>query len=214
MITAALMWPAADLLSQTLSMDSKIIQTDTEDKEEDKGEGYDLKRSAQMAVYGTFVSAPIYTFWYTYLDNFSHKLFSSIPPTSGTGSTTSTSTTTTKLFSSLLKRISSASMRSWQIITFKLLTDAFIFDPVYLLVFFSTTNLIEGKSGSEIWKEIKEKLFKTYLIDITVWTPVQFLNFRYVPVLYQALVVQFGNLFWNSYLSYTQHRFIENKNDE
>lgn len=202
MITAALMWPTADLLSQSFSIESRLLNNDAgyddnNNNEVEEKTSYDLGRTAQMAFYGTFVSAPIYTFWYTYLDNFSHKLFSG-----------------TTLPSILKKVTSAASMRSWQIITFKLLTDAFIFDPLYLLIFFSTTNLIEGKNITEVVNEIKAKLFKTYLIDITVWTPVQYLNFRYIPVLYQALVVQFGNLFWNSYLSYTQHKFIDNKKDD
>ncbi|RKP16554.1 hypothetical protein ROZALSC1DRAFT_17446 [Rozella allomycis CSF55] len=93
----------------------------------------------------------------------------------------------------------------WHIIITKAIVDATVFDPIYLSVFYLSSTLAERKS----FKEAKEKLMHefgfTYLVDISLWTPVQLANFRFVPVPFQALVVQSVNLFWNAFLSYTQH---------
>ena len=94
----------------------------------------------------------------------------------------------------------------YRIIGFKLFVDMFVFDPIYLAFFFTATNTLERKSWDHIKHKLKEELATTYLIDVLVWLPIQFLNFRYIPTSYQALVVQTCNIGWNAFLSFVQHR--------
>ena len=83
--------------------------------------------------------------------------------------------------------------------------DTIVFDPLYLALFFTTTTAMEGLGRVEIWAKLKDDFLSTWLIDVAVWTPIQTANFRFVPVLYQSLVVQSCNIGWNAYLSYVQH---------
>lgn len=174
-ITGGTLWFAGDLLCQ------KVVSKDPLD---DK---IDWKRVARMTIYGLCISAPIYTFWYSFLEKISQKLFTShhIP----------------NLSSQLLH-----TRRAWRIIGFKLAMDTLVFDPAYLTLFFTASSIMESSSSHEIWKKIESDLFKTWIIDVTVWSPIQTLNFRFIPVSYQALVVQTCNIGWNAYLSFIQHK--------
>lgn len=96
-------------------------------------------------------------------------------------------------------------LRTWKIIGFKLVADTLIFDPLYLSLFFAMTSRMEGRSTGEIVEKLQADLLPTWLIDMAVWMPIQTINFRFVPVIYQALVVQSCNIGWNAYLSYVQH---------
>ena len=102
-----------------------------------------------------------------------------------------------------------ATRRVWEIIGFKLAADCFLFDPAYLALFFTTTNAMEGRQPNEIVNKLSTDLLPTYLVDIAVWLPIQTINFRWVPVVYQALFVQSCNIGWNAYLSFVQHNGSE-----
>lgn len=97
------------------------------------------------------------------------------------------------------------SMRLWQIIGTKLAMDCFLFDPFYLTLFFTANGAMQGSSWPQIWQKLKADLPHTYAVDVAVWAPIQTINFRWIPVAYQALAVQACNIGWNAYLSYVQH---------
>ena len=67
-------------------------------------------------------------------------------------------------------------------------------------------------AGGDI-KEIRSRLsqeFKhTYITDVLIWSPIQLINFRYLPVLYQPILVNSVSVFWNGYLSYVQNKDIK-----
>ena len=181
----------------------------------------DWKRVGRMTCYGLLVSAPVYAFWYSYLDRWSHRFFAhrALKPNPseavifpaplrhffqkfpGVGG---------KLrvpFMRVMEKMpEAATRRIWEIIGFKLAADCFLFDPAYLALFFTTTNAMEGRGPTEIITKLRTDLLPTYLVDIAVWLPIQTLNFRWVPVVYQALFVQSCNVGWNAYLSFVQHR--------
>jgi len=88
----------------------------------------------------------------------------------------------------------------------KVLVDQCVFEPPYLCLFFATTSLMHGLSGSEIIHKVKKEVPSTYLVDCLIWPAAQFLNFRFVHVMYQALVVNSICVVWNAFLSYMAHR--------
>lgn len=139
-----------------------------------------------MAIYGMAVSAPCYVLWYSSLDRLSHFLF-----------TSRVHHATASARSHIL--------RSWKILSFKLFADMFLFDPLYLALFFTATSLIEGRSMRVAREKLRDDFLKTYLIDVAVWLPIQAVNFRFIPVIYQPLLVQAVNVGWNAYLSFVQH---------
>ena len=56
-------------------------------------------------------------------------------------------------------------------ISYKLLAHCFIFDPLYLTLFFTSTKAMEGASLGEIKTKLKNDLATTYLIDVAVSAP-------------------------------------------
>eukprot|EP01126_Amoeba_proteus_P007025 TRINITY_DN1248_c0_g2_i1.p1 TRINITY_DN1248_c0_g2~~TRINITY_DN1248_c0_g2_i1.p1 ORF type:complete len:181 (+),score=24.03 TRINITY_DN1248_c0_g2_i1:68-610(+) len=88
----------------------------------------------------------------------------------------------------------------------KIFADQFLFEPLYLAFFFSTTGLMEGLKFREIEEKVVRQLPPTFMVDCAVWPAIQYLNFRFFPVHYQAVVVSSVCVVWNSFLSYMAHR--------
>jgi hypothetical protein len=245
-VTGGVLWFSGDLLAQSLvhagkslgsssnpekGLDGSVNAQSTEGvlkapKREKGPLVYDWERVGRMTVYGLAISAPVYAFWYSYLDRWSHDLFSrktTIGPslTAASGGEMILPARLRHFLQRfprldpllrpasllLLRRLPpQATLRLWQMIGFKLAADCFLFDPLYLTLFFSTTAALERRSLSEIQHKLRHDLLPTYLVDIAVWLPIQTVNFRWVPVVYQALFVQSCNVGWNAYLSFVQHR--------
>ena len=170
----------------------------------------DWERTFKMTLYGMCISAPTYAFWYGWLEKYSQKIFASQPP----GTSLALPRWLVRLegwpftgavWRTLRSHEGSTHLRTWKIIGFKLAMDTFVFDPLYLTMFFATTSVMENRATGEIGKKLREDLMATWIVDIAVWTPIQTMNFRWIPVLYQALVVQSCNIGWNAYLSFVQH---------
>ena len=217
-MTGGVLWFSGDILCQTLvyisnpqSLIDKINPLETEGSllppSRLNGLKIDWDRVSRMTLYGLLVSAPVYGFWYTFLDKWSHRVFGAKHLPGAVASTVAAGLSSASGPAPIKSRfrMSPAMLRTWKIIGFKLFADCALFDPLYLSLFFSTTGLMEGKSLAEIRDKLKNDLGKTYLIDVAVWFPIQTVNFRWVPVPYQPIVVQSCNIGWNAYLSFVQH---------
>ena len=81
----------------------------------------------------------------------------------------------------------------------RVLADQSIFATTNMAFFLSTMAYFEGSSP-------KEKLKKAYVPGLkanwALWPAVQVVNFTYVPLQYQVLVVNVVSLGWNCFLSY------------
>ena len=98
-----------------------------------------------------------------------------------------------------------ATVRTARHTLLKVALDTVIFNPIFLVVFFSTVSLMEGKG----WQHIRRKLYRdfvpSYAVDCSVWPLVQCVNFRLVPVHLQLLVVNLFCYFDDVFISYVQH---------
>lgn len=232
-ITGGVLWCTGDILCQGLvhlaghedeadDGGKNASQLHTTDYNTDKraiGKAFQSKpfeidwvRVARMTTYGLMVSAPAYAFWYSFLDKWSYSVFGRIPPGQSPPPLPGALQRAVERIPIFRSRVSkdgglamATSWRTWKIIGFKLWADCFIFDPLYLTLFFSATGAMEGKSLQDIKLKLKSDFLSTYLIDIAVWAPIQTINFRFVPVPYQSLMVQSCNIGWNAYLSFVQH---------
>ena len=164
----------------------------------------DWSRSLRMTLYGTLFSAPIYTCWFTLLERLSAHTFKSYP----SSAISSTLLQTPSHLQS--SKISHATSRLLKITAFKTFLDVIVFDPFYLSFFFIASGCMENRSKAEIKQKLHDELSITFMADVAIWLPIQFANFRYVSVLYQPLVVQGVNLFWNAFLSWVQHKESRN----
>lgn len=227
-VTGGALWFTGDVLAQSLVQSSGMFNGNEEDddgKSQSEKKGgvikLDWNRVGRMTCYGLVVSAPVYAFWYSYLDRWSHRFFVGRPMRSVSPDSVIIPAPIRHfiqrfpkvgepfrmpLVKFIEKMPDASTRRVWEIIGFKLAADCFLFDPAYLALFFSATNAMEGRGLQEIGVKLKTDLLPTYLVDIAVWLPIQTINFRWVPVVYQALFVQSCNVGWNAYLSFVQHR--------
>ncbi|GMT04729.1 hypothetical protein PENTCL1PPCAC_26903, partial [Pristionchus entomophagus] len=65
--------------------------------------------------------------------------------------------------------------------------------------------LLEGKSVSVAMGEYRQKFWHLFLLDLSVWPPVQFLNFFFLPPSFRVLYVNCVVLAYNCCLSYIKH---------
>jgi hypothetical protein len=93
-------------------------------------------------------------------------------------------------------------------ITTKVCGDTFVFGPVCLWMFFVSVSIMEGTPWDRIEKKLRRDFVPTYIVDYSMWPIVQGLNFRYVPVQHQLLVVNLMCYFDDIFLSYVQHNSL------
>jgi len=60
--------------------------------------------------------------------------------------------------------------------------------------------LLDGKINN-IYVKLQEQWFNTVIANLSVWIPVQLLNFRFILPQYQVLFSNVIGLFWNIYIS-------------
>ena len=83
--------------------------------------------------------------------------------------------------------------------TARVLADQTLFASANLALFLSSMAYLEG---ANVQKKLEESYLPALKMNWLVWPPVQAINFTFVPLQSQVLVVNVVALFWNCYLSY------------
>jgi protein Mpv17 len=76
--------------------------------------------------------------------------------------------------------------------------------PFYILAFFTGITLMDGHDLEIAREKIKSEFFPTFIVDMSVWPAAQFMNFKYVPIKHQVMVVNSIGIFYNTFISYMQ----------
>lgn len=84
----------------------------------------------------------------------------------------------------------------------KVFVDQFIFAPAFLFFILVAVGTMQGKSWDLVEKDIQKNYLDVLKTNYYIWPWVQLVNFYYVPLQYQVLLVQSVALFWNTYLSW------------
>ncbi|ORY50879.1 hypothetical protein BCR33DRAFT_712848 [Rhizoclosmatium globosum] len=187
-LVAGLLWSAGDILSQSITKRHERIHAATVAPHEKHDSSIDWKRVMIMSSYGFFVAGPLYTFWYKTLDKVVEPLLVRAFKRSGKD----------------VLGISKTQM-VWNVAIAKVAADNFVFEPPYLSMFFLSTHTMSGTPFPEAVAHLKADFWPTYVTDILIWTPIQFINFRFVPVHFQPQFVNAFNIGWNAFLSYMKH---------
>ncbi|KAB2629669.1 protein SYM1-like [Pyrus ussuriensis x Pyrus communis] len=88
----------------------------------------------------------------------------------------------------------------------KVAIDGFLFGPLDLLVFFTYMGFSSGKSFPQFKEDGKRDFLPAFVLEGGVWPIVQLVNFRFTPVRYQLLYVNFFCLLDSSFLSWLEQQ--------
>jgi len=89
-----------------------------------------------------------------------------------------------------------------KIVARKLLLDQFLLTPWVVVLFYVGMAALEGKKGTQLVEELKEKGLKTFMIDCIYWLPVQYLNFKFVPAWLRVTYIGVTTFVWLNILCY------------
>ncbi|XP_051129484.1 uncharacterized protein LOC127250320 isoform X2 [Andrographis paniculata] len=95
---------------------------------------------------------------------------------------------------------------SFRFVATKVAADGIIFGPVDLLVFFSYMGFSSGKTAAQVKEDVKRDFLPALILEGGVWPAVQVANFRYIPVRYQLLYVNFFCLLDSCFLSWLEQQ--------
>lgn len=96
--------------------------------------------------------------------------------------------------------------KSLRFVTAKVATDALIFGPLDLILFFTYMGLSSGKGVTQVKEDVKRDFIPAFVLGGTVWPIVQVANFRYIPVRYQLLYVNIFCLLDSAFLSWLEQQ--------
>ncbi|KAJ1566958.1 Protein required for ethanol metabolism, partial [Cladochytrium tenue] len=96
-------------------------------------------------------------------------------------------------------------------LVYRVALDQLAYAPVAIAFFFSYNAILEGRGIEGVKERLERGYASTLLNNWKLWPFVQIVNFRFVPVLYQSLVVNATALGWNTYMSYTNSRLGKKK---
>lgn len=88
----------------------------------------------------------------------------------------------------------------------KVFVDQFVFAPSFLVMILAAVGTMQGKPWKAVQNDIEANYFDVLKTNYLIWPWVQLVNFYYIPLQYQVLLVQSVALFWNTYLSWKTNR--------
>ncbi|EEF45915.1 protein Mpv17 [Ricinus communis] len=95
---------------------------------------------------------------------------------------------------------------SLRFVASKVAIDSILFGPLDLFVFFTYMGFSNGKSVPQIKEDLKRDYLPALILEGGIWPVVQVLNFRFVPVRYQLLYVNFFCLLDSCFLSWVEQQ--------
>ena len=84
----------------------------------------------------------------------------------------------------------------------KISLEIIIWHQISLAVYWFIVGTFEGHSVEKIMKELRTDYLPTLFADVSMWTPIDILNFKFVPLQLQVLFINLGSLVEAVALSY------------
>uniref|UniRef100_UPI00358F1A24 mpv17-like protein 2 isoform X3 n=1 Tax=Myxine glutinosa TaxID=7769 RepID=UPI00358F1A24 len=84
----------------------------------------------------------------------------------------------------------------------KVFLDCIVASPFLFTTYIFGLGTLDRQSFDKSWKEIKQKFLPYILVDWLFWSPVQTVNFLYVPTHFRVLAVCLSTVVFDAFLSY------------
>lgn len=107
-------------------------------------------------------------------------------------------------YRSLDRVVRSRMARTGAVVGAKVAADQFLFTPPLLVAELGLLSTMQGMEPAEVVAHLRSKLPRLYVHDCAFWIPIQTINFIFVPVVAQVVVVNSAAVVWNAYLSHVQ----------
>ncbi|TVU22992.1 hypothetical protein EJB05_32717 [Eragrostis curvula] len=95
---------------------------------------------------------------------------------------------------------------SFKFVASKVAADGMLFGPLDLILFFSYVGLASGRSVEQVKDDVKRDFIPALVLGGLIWPAVQIANFRFIPVRYQLLYVNFFCLLDSCFLSWIEQQ--------
>eukprot|EP01051_Picozoa_sp_SAG22_P012495 SAG22_NODE_1305_length_4793_cov_3.652961_2_plen_167_part_00 len=92
----------------------------------------------------------------------------------------------------------------WNLLV-KLFVDHLLWKESVILIFCCYTQLVRGETLAKVWEWSKQNFFRfpggLFFSSWYVWTPIQLINLRWVPLPYRVLYMNISVCIWTIYLA-------------
>ncbi|XP_046380539.1 peroxisomal membrane protein 2-like [Haliotis rufescens] len=90
----------------------------------------------------------------------------------------------------------------------KVLFDRLIFTPPFIFLFLYVVSVLEGQGHAASMHRIRETYWYILKMNWKVWTIIQFINIKYIPVKYRVLFGNAVSLIWSVFISYKRRSMV------
>ena len=80
--------------------------------------------------------------------------------------------------------------------------DQAIFPTYVIGSYLFWANLLQFQDVKRAVNNVQEKFFEALKVNYIFWPAINFVNFKYIPIIYRTLYVNFFATFWNGFLAY------------
>eukprot|EP00808_Paulinella_micropora_P013889 g10585.t1 len=100
-----------------------------------------------------------------------------------------------------LTRLFTANATTVPTVLKKLALDCLLYTPISCISYFTITGLLEGKPVERITKKVQKKTLPTVQMCWSYWPIINFIQFRFVPVVFFVPINAVASFFFSTYLS-------------
>ncbi|XP_045450659.1 mpv17-like protein [Melitaea cinxia] len=93
-----------------------------------------------------------------------------------------------------------------KIVATKVVSEQFIMTPVLLAAFYTLLGVLERKE--DVFKELREKYWKTLLANQAFWIPGQIINFAFIPSNLRVVYVASASFIWINVLCFIKRQKV------
>lgn len=83
----------------------------------------------------------------------------------------------------------------------KLMTDRIFFCPTFLFVYIYMLSIFEGLGSEVAYEKLKLGFWPALLINWKAWTPLQYINVKYIPQQYRLPFMSIMGFLWTVYIA-------------
>lgn len=161
----------------------------------------------------TFVASPVMHYAYNYMESLAPTQRDKDPEKSGDASSsissiTSNGPSSNRRFCSGLALHQPLNVSRWTAAIFHVFADVFILGPIFVFTMIFFTSIIEGKLSSlpaELMFDLIPAIRVAVMTSLT-FAPIQLFAFKYLPLKFRILYMNFQDIVWNAIISVMAHR--------